>query len=364
VNIRGLSLGACAELLAMGRCRLETVRHIFLAVTDHYEPMWQRPPAHVQRERVERWVREYPRMAAGIEDSRGRPPQHSFFVPGDEYDPDHVDGIAGLCRQGFGDVEVHLHHDGDTSESLREKLLSFTETLHQRHGMLAKDDQGRITYGFIHGNWALDNCRPDGRWCGVNDELTILRETGCYADFTLPAAPSPCQTRAMNQIYYAIDDPEHPKSHDRGIRAEVGKTPPADGLLLIQGPLSWDWGRRKWGVVPRLENADLTGHFPPTIERFGNWCRCRVAVRGREDWLFIKLHTHGAQEANADVLLGEPMRRFHQELAVLVAEFPELQYHYVTARQMASLVHQAESGQRAPDWASEQNSVRTAGPAT
>ena len=31
---------------------------------------------------------------------------------------------------------------------------------------------------------------PDGRWCGLNNELILLRDLGCYADFTLPSAPS------------------------------------------------------------------------------------------------------------------------------------------------------------------------------
>ena len=74
--------------------------------------------------------------------------------------------------------------------ALREKLQRYLETLHDRHGLLEKDATGRISWGFIHGNWALDNCRSDGRMCGVNNELDVLRETGCYADFTLPSAPS------------------------------------------------------------------------------------------------------------------------------------------------------------------------------
>ena len=28
--------------------------------------------------------------------------------------------------------------------------------------------------------------RADGRWCGVDDEIPLLFETGCYADFTFP----------------------------------------------------------------------------------------------------------------------------------------------------------------------------------
>ena len=83
------------------------------------------------------------------------------------------------------------------------------ELFAHRHGLLACDRRtGRPAYGFIHGNWALDNSRPDGRWCGVNNELDVLRETGCYADFTFPSAPSPTQPRKINSIYYAVDDPQ------------------------------------------------------------------------------------------------------------------------------------------------------------
>ena len=140
MKIRGLSPIALAQLAVARTPRFEGERHVFLCICDHYEPMWQRPPRSVQEERVERWVQGYPKMAAGLADCRGRPPQHSFFYPQDEYDPALVEPIAQLCRQGWGDVEVHLHHDRDTAEGLREKLLGFTgepEMIHRDNLVLA-----------------------------------------------------------------------------------------------------------------------------------------------------------------------------------------------------------------------------------
>src|SRR5262249_17082516 len=198
-------------------------------------------------------------------------------------------------------------------------------------------------YAFIHGNWALDNARRDGRWCGVNNEIDVLRETGCYADMTLPSAPSETQTRKINSIYYAVDDPRRPKSHDTGF--DVGRRPaPARGLMLIQGPLTLDWGNRKWGIVPRLENACLQGNQPPSERRLANWLRARVQVRPRTDWYFVKLHTHGANEANMPVLLGEPMVRFHHALRERANRGPAVRYHYVTAGEMYNLARAAEGG--------------------
>ncbi len=318
--------------------------HLLLCIADHYEPK-NGNVARVQAEaRVARWVRDYPRQFAQFRDSDGRPPRYSFFYPIEEYEPEYLDALEELCHAGYGEVEVHLHHDHDTAEGLRTKLLAFKRLLAERHGLLSRHrDTGELAYGFIHGNWALDNSRPDGRWCGVNNELDVLRETGCYADFTLPSAPSPTQTWKINSIYYARDDPGRPKSHNTG--TDVGAGPrPERSLLLIQGPLLFDWKRRKWGVLPRLENGCVQKTQPPDINRLDLWLKARVQVLTRPDWFFVKLHAHGAMEQNHETLLGEPMVQFHRSLAMLAGNNPKFHFHYVTAREMYNLVKAAEAG--------------------
>jgi hypothetical protein len=336
-----------ARAYATGQRSVPDPTHVFVCVADHFEPEWKGAALDLQRQRVDRWLAEYPRTVDGCCDSRGRPPQHTFFYPIECYCEEHLEKLAHLVRSGYGDVEIHLHHDNDNAESLRERLLESIETLHTRHGLLSKDASGRIRYGFVHGNWALDNSRADGRWCGVNNELTILRETGCYADFTLPAAPDPAQTRTINSIYYAIDDPARPRSHDTGIEAELGADRPDDGLLLIQGPLLVTHSR--FWQKPRLENGNVAGSQPLSADRIDDWLRSRVAVTGHEQWQFIKLHTHGAQEQNADVWLNPSARTFHQRLRD-VADLKGFQYYYVTAREMAMLVGQAEQGFAEPEF--------------
>ncbi len=319
---------------------------VFLAICDHFEPECSRVDHQTAICRVDRWCADYPLLFERFHDSDGRTPRHSFFVPQDEYHPEYLDRLADLCAAGWGDVDIHVHHDGDTADILREKLESFRDTLFHRHGLLRRDPAtGRIVYGFIHGNWALCNCRPDGRWCGVDQELTVLRETGCYADFTLPSAPSATQTSTINSIYYAADIPGRCKSHDSGIRARVGAVPPREHLLMIQGPLELDWSRRKSGLIPRIENADIHAGFAPSARRLQLWLKAGVHVLGRPDWLFVKLHTHGCKDGNIDTLLGEPTVRFHEELSQLAATHPGFRYHYVTAWEMAQLVHLAERGQ-------------------
>lgn len=318
--------------------------HLLLCIVDHYEPHNGKSTDAQARQRVSNWVEQYPRLFGKFRDSDGRTPNHSFFYPMEQYHRWAIDEISSLCNDGFGEVEIHLHHDRDTSESLREKFISYKNILVQCHDLLPRHkDTGQAKYGFIHGNWALDNSRPDGCWCGVNNELDVLRETGCYCDFTLPSAPSPTQTTKINSIYYAVDNPDRPRSHDTGV--DVGSAPqPAKSLMLIQGPLVLNWSSRKWGIFPRIENACLQGSQPPTMKRLEMWLKARVQVPTRPDWFFVKLHTHGAPEENQKVLLGPAMVKFHQDLAERAAKNPKFHYHYVTAREMYNLARAAEAG--------------------
>lgn len=318
--------------------------HVLLCFADHFEPNAGGATREVAQSRVTKWVDEYPKRFAPFRDSDGRPPRYTFFYPIEEYEPEHLDALAELCRAGFSEVELHLHHEGDTAESLRQQLTTFKELFAERHGLLSRRrDNGALAYGFIHGNWALCNSRPDGKCCGVNNELDVLRETGCYADFTMPSAPHVTQTAKINSIYYARNQPGRPRSHDAGRDAGLD-VPPDDALLLIQGPLLLDWSRRKWGLLPRLENGCVQGSQPASLERLKSWIKTRVQVPARPDWFFVKLHAHGAVEESHEVLLGDAMARFHQELAEEARTRLNFHYHYVTARELYNLVKAAEGG--------------------
>ena len=324
--------------------RLAKPTHVMFCVADHFEPNVGGADPARQRARVERWIEAYPALASRHRDGAGSHPRHTFFYPAEAYEPSLVERLATLCRQGFGEVEVQLHHDGDTEESLRAKLERAKADF-ARHGLLARQrDSGQVRFGFVHGNWALDNARRDGRWCGVNNELTVLREAGCYADFTLPSAPSETQTRKINSVYYAADDPR-PKSHDTGRDATVGLQPNGK-LLMVQGPLTLNWSRRKYGILPRMENGELTAANPPSARRVALWVRQAICVRGREDWIFVKVHTHGAREENADTLLGQPMDALFTHLETACNDGDQFRLHYVTARQLVNIIKAAEQGRR------------------
>jgi len=345
-RISGAGLDVSLRLLVRPRWLPKTPIHVLICVADHYEPLSQDADALRGVTRVRHWAEIYPRLFGRFRDSDGRPPRHTFFFPAEEYAPGLVDPLAELCRAGFGEVEIHLHHHNDTAENLRRTLDAFKKTLAEQHGLLSRDPTGAVRYAFIHGNWALCNSRPGGMGCGVDHELTVLVETGCFVDMTFPSAPVANQPPIINRIYYARDLPGRGASHEAG--TPIGQRPPEpDELLLIQGPLGFDWSNRKWGMLPRLENGCLQESQPPDAgHRLDNWVRACVHVPNRPEWRFVKLHCHGATEDAHATLLGEPMVRFHEELARRAERDPNFQYHYVTAREMHNLAKAAEAGFR------------------
>lgn len=283
--------------------RLQTAQYgppkrLWLLLADHFEPFWRGASVDAARARVKFWREMWPQIAARHHDSAGRSPQYTFFYPEEQYDPELLDSLTELKELGIGDVEVHLHHDQDTERAFVDRLGRFLQALSVRHGLLRRDGE-LPAFGFIHGNWALDNSRPDGRYCGLNNEITLLKKLGCYADFTLPAAPNPAQTRTVNTIYWAKDDPDRPRSHERGIPVLPGGGIEGE-LMMVPGPLSFlvKGSRHLW---PSLEVGELNAQEPATRARIQAWIRCSPCI-GND--LFLKLFTHGAQEANAQMLLG------------------------------------------------------------
>jgi len=327
-------------------------KHILFCFVDHYEPEWHHADAETQSRRVAEWVNRYPKLAQGHKDADGCYPKHTFFYPAEVYVKEHLDQLSKLCAHGFGEIEIHLHHENDTEQGLRQKLEKAKADF-ARHGVLGKNKStGEISFAFIHGNWALNNSRNDGRWCGLNNESSILKNCGCYADFTLPSAPSETQTKIINSIYYPSGNTQKPKSHNTGIPVAVRTVhePPrrhavSTQLIIIQGPLTLNWRKRKAGIFPRIENAEVTGVNPPTPNRVDLWVDQNICVSGKPDWIFVKVHTHGAQENNMKALLGESMDQAFLYLESHYNDGKNYLLHYVTAREMYNIIKAAEAGE-------------------
>jgi hypothetical protein len=319
----------------------EGTRHLLFAICDHYEPLHGSVDMATGIDRVRAWRTRYPSMARGFRDADGRPPRHSFFFPGEMYDPRFVEPLAEMCSEGLGEVEVHLHHSADTRATLKESLLKTLDDLEQ-HGVVPKKD-GKRAWAFIHGNWCLANARRDGRWCGVDDEMDLLWELGCYCDLTFPSAPDQSQPGIVNRIYYPRGDVTRRRAYEDGEPVHVG-TARQNRLLLIEGPLAMSF--RPGTRTPRIESGTLDHTDPPTEARLTTWVDQGVGVGGRPEWVFVKVHTHGADDKNLAVMLGEDIVRFHQAIGRRYNDGAAWKLHYVTAREMFNVARAAMDGKR------------------
>lgn len=339
-----LWLGSYLRQCLTAKPKHQGPKHILFCFVDHFEPQWKNKDLARERARVDRWYHDYPAMASQHQDADGQPPKHSFFYPEEEYRHEHLAKLSDLCARGYGEIEIHLHHDDDTAENLHKTLTEFAQILHHEHGALPlHPETGQIQYAFIHGNWALDNSLPGGKHCGVNNELKVLKDSGCYVDMTLPSAPSPAQTRKINSIYYATGRDGQCKSHDSGVDVEVGKAASGD-LMILQGPLGLNFSWRTQSGMPHIENSDVRKTMPPLKTRIDQWVNSNIHVKGRPEWVFIKVHTHGAQEGDMDTLLGEPRHFLHGYLEEQYNDGEEYVLHYVSAREMYNIAKAAEAG--------------------
>lgn len=326
--------------------------HLIIAVANHFEPEINPDGRGVfaelaERERrVKTWCERYEAMADAWRDADERPLRHTYFCSAEQYDKKLIDRLAEHCRKGWGEIEIHLHHGvetPDTPANTRQVLTRFRDHLEQ-HGCLSRfEGHGPPRYAFVHGNWALANS-AGGQYCGVDDEMQILAETGCYADLTLPSAPDPAQVAKINACYECTLPLDQRAPHRKGRDLRCGH-PPNIFPLIVQGPLGLSFSRRIWGLrVPHIENGNLTAQFLPTMDRLRLWRKIAFRIQGQPNWLFIKLHCHGMNPPDTEALLGDPMRLFLKELVETVRVTGKYILHFVTAREMVNIILAACDG--------------------
>jgi hypothetical protein len=316
--------------------------HIVILVANHFEP-------GVGKEgsvRLEKWCELARRTGAEILDHDGTPFRHTNFFPAEQYDRQQLNMLAALQAEGYGEVEIHFHHgveQPDTAENTRRVLQEFRDILAEEHKCLSRENpQSYPNYAFVHGNWALANS-AGGRFCGVDSEMQILAETGCYADFTLPSAPDESQVPKLNAIYQCGHPLDLVKPHRSGPNLRVGVKPSLP--IIFTGPLVFDWRRRIRGLpIPRIDDGALAQNYPLNLSRFSRWRGAHVAVEKRPEWIFIKLYSHGFFDWDQDAMIGEQMRQFMLEVMDTAEKNGDFKIHFASAREAFNLVMAAIDG--------------------
>jgi hypothetical protein len=329
--------------------------HIIFCICDHYEPATGNVDIDTATRRVDELLDLYPKIANKYKDSDGVIPKRTWFFPPHYHRNGWLRKLVFLCERGYGEIELHLHHgkvEPDTSDNLRATLLKCIDD-YSIFGIFGEKN-GVKRYGFIHGDWALDNSRH-GKYCGVNDELTILQETGCYADFTFP-----CRNEAnpvtLNSIYYATDDPCGPKSHNKGVPVCVNGREVDNSLrnrlMIIEGPIHPLYSGDR--LVPiRIMSDAIDNAERVSKRRMQCWEETGISVIGKEEWIIIKTHMHGASDGN--VSLGSDMDELFGYFHEKYNNNHDYALHYVTARELYNIIKAAEAGESGDNPAAYRN---------
>ena len=323
---------------------------IILIVANHFEPAWNSSRVALderdQISRVRDWLVKARRIGALIRDFDDVPFKHTNFYPAEQYSYELLGMLAGLQTEGLGEVEIHLHHGvdrPDTAENLRRSLVDFRDRLAGEHKCLSRMMAAPTPmYGFVHGNFALANS-AGGRCCGVDSEMQILAETGCYADFTLPSAPDQSQVAVINSIYECGGRLDRGRPHNTGPSLSTARPPQLP--ILITGPLIFDWSKRKHGLRwPRVDGGALARNQPFDDRRFRKWISAGISVQGRPDWIFVKLFCHGFFPQDQDYCIGEPLIRSLDGVLNTAHRTGEFKIHFATAREAFNIAMAAAHG--------------------
>ncbi len=325
-------------------------QHLIFVVANHFEPGWDASgrilDLPTQERRLEDWCRQAQTIGEAVRDHDGTPFRHTNFYPAEQYHHVLLKRMAELQAAGFGEVEIHLHHGvehPDTAENTRRVLMEFRDALATEHRCLSRASQDEEPmYAFVHGNWALANS-SGGRFCGVDSEMQILAETGCYADLTLPSAPDISQVARINAIYQCGHPLNERKPHRSGPSLQVGDIPVLP--VIFTGPLVFDWSRRKRGLpVPRIDNGALTANYPLNMGRLNRWRGASIGITNRPEWIFIKLYCHGFFDEDQPAMIGHKMQRFLLEVLEQAERTRRFKVHFASAREMFNIALAAMDG--------------------
>lgn len=307
--------------------------HVMFLFVDHFELAGKEP-------RLSEWLNKYPKLASRHQDADGVCPRHTWFYALDLMREEELEQMQFLVEKGFGEIELHWHHSHDSPESFKEKLYNGLSVF-QKHGLMRPNNNGKsASFAFIHGNWSLDNSGGD-EFCGVDNEIFLLKQAGCYADFTFPALYSVCQPATINSIYYVEDD-GRPKSYNRGRKAQVGVKEGQNEFMIFEGPMTINWRDWHFKWHPTFEDGDIRTSTHSSPKRIDSWIRQNIHVEGKEDWIFVKVFCHGGQDYK--VVLGDTTDSMFSYLESAYNDGERYILHYVTAREAYNIVKAAEDG--------------------
>ena len=277
--------------------------HLYVAFCNHLSPFRGSVSQEIAEHRIVTWQREYTGFASEHRDSLGNQPVHTFFYDEADYNPRFIDVLYRMCKSGIADVEILLRHGQNTPFEFKRKVESFRDVLFHHHGLL-RQNGGAISFAFVHDHMSPCDSHQQSVLCDVNRKQFILKECGCYADFTFPCAP----------------DTQESESED---------------LLRIEGPLGTNWRNRRFCLFPRAETGEISARSRFTHHRARLWLDTAPQINGDTKNIFLKLHTYGAVDSTVRYLFGESgIHDLYGYLEKKSIDNSDFILHYVSAYEM------------------------------
>jgi hypothetical protein len=311
----------------------DSEKHLIFLMVDHYEHGIK--PDAAERNRI--WCEKFRKISEKYKDDYGNKFRYTWFYPYDHHVDECMRELSDMALGGYGEVEFHWHigeppKNGITPENYFDKLTEAVKWYQSFGAMLTDEENPRSAFAYIAGNWDLDaSKRPKSS--GLVNHIDCLKRAGCYADFTYSTIGSYAQPDKVNSIYYVEDDLKEPKSHNSGVDAEAGKIMD-DKFMIFEGPISLGWdGSLEYGAV------ESDPRFKP--ERTDKWIDANIHVKGRPEWVFVKVYSHGAQSSK--IVLDNDMELMLQSLTKRCKE-RDIKLHFMTTREAYNIVKAAEAG--------------------
>jgi len=93
-----------------------------------------------------------------------------------------------------------------------------------------------------------------------------------------------------------------------------------------------------------MDDGDLAHYRRFSASRLDRWIRAGIHVQGCPNKIFVKIHCHGALDANREAMLGDDLDALYGDAEKRYNDGTRYRVHYVTAREAYNLVRAIEDG--------------------
>lgn len=187
--------------------------------------------------------------------------------------------IQELLKSANIDFQVHIHHEGWLNEVPSSPEINAQRLDEMLKLIIPKD---KTEWCFIHGCWALQ--ASDATICNISNEVKVLLDNGCIADFTFPAGRPWCNPELT------VPHTVLPVNMVKGYITKFADPIPVAEAKVFEGRLLI-WASNLSAQASSLDHVAM-GTISPQ-QAACSWINSNTII---DDTLYIKTHAHSLQD--------------------------------------------------------------------